>query len=99
MEALRDMKKLAVVKLDYTSVDDKGLGPLLGLPHLRELSLDSTGVTDKAAPELKSISSLTALNLYHTLITEKGLGELKGALPSCAILFDRDSALPSRRSK
>ena len=43
------MKNLAVVKLDYTSVDDKGLESLRSLPRLRELSLDSTGVTDKGA--------------------------------------------------
>ena len=28
MEALRDLKNLAVVKLDYTAVDDKGLESL-----------------------------------------------------------------------
>jgi hypothetical protein len=32
-------------------------------------------------------------------MTEKGLQELKAALPSCEIIFDRDSALPNRRSK
>jgi len=33
------------------------------------------------------------------LVTEKGLQELTTALPACEIVFDRDSALPSRRSK
>ena len=66
---------------------------------MRELSLDSTGVTDKGAPVLKSMAGLKSLNLYHTLVTEKGLQELKSALPTCEIVFDRDSALPNRRSK
>jgi hypothetical protein len=66
---------------------------------MRELSMDSTGITDNSAQVLKSIASLKSLNLYHTLMTEKGLQELKAALPSCEIIFDRDSALPNRRSK
>jgi hypothetical protein len=48
---------------------------------------------------LKSMAGLKALNLYHTLVTEKGWQEIKSALPSCEIVFDRDSALPNRRSK
>ena len=66
---------------------------------MRELSMDSTGITDNGAQVLKSMSGLKSLNLYHTLVTEKGLQELKAALPSCEIVFDRDSALPNRRSK
>jgi hypothetical protein len=93
------LKNLAVVKLDYTAVDDKGLESLRGLPRLRELSLDSTGVTDKGGAALQSISGLKSLNLYHTLVTEKGIADLKAALPSCSIVFDRDSGLPNRRSK
>ena len=69
------------------------------LPRLRELSMDSTGVTDSGAQTLKSMAGLKSLNLYHTLVTEKGWQEIKSALPSCEIVFDRDSALPSRRSK
>ena len=66
---------------------------------MRELSLDSTGITDNGAQALKSMASLKALNLYHTLVTEKGHAGLKAALPACEIVFDRDSALPNRRSK
>ena len=87
------------MKLDYTSVGDKGLESLKTLPKLRELSLDSTGVTDKGADTLKTMAGLKVLNLYHTLVTEKGFGELKTALPDCKIVFDRDSALPNRRTK
>jgi hypothetical protein len=66
---------------------------------MRELSLDSTGATDQSVETLKSMTGLKSLNLYHTLVSEKGLQELQSALPSCAIVFDRDSALPNRRSK
>ena len=45
------------------------------------------------------MAGLKALNLYHTLVTEKGLQSLKAALPQCAVVFDRDSALPTRRAK
>ena len=93
------LKNLSVVKADYTSVDDKGMEALRGLPKLRELSLDSTGVTDSGAAALKSVASLRSLNLYHTLVTEKGMDALKGSLPACEIVFDRDSALPNRRSR
>ena len=55
-------------------------------------------MTDTGALLLKSIPTLKALNLYHTLVTEKGMQGLKSDLPSCDIVFDRDSALPNRRS-
>ena len=45
------------------------------------------------------MKTLKKLNLYHTLVTEKGLQELRTALPDCRIVFDRDSALPNRRTK
>ena len=99
-EALGALKNLAVVRLDYTTVDDKGLdAPCEASRGSRELSMDFTGVTDNGAKTLESMSSLKALNLYHTLVTEKGWQEIKSALPSCEIVFDRDSALPNRRSK
>ena len=87
------------IELDYTAVDDKGLEALVSLPRVRELSMDATGVTDRGAQLLKSMSGLKALNLYHTLVTEKGMQELKSALPACNIVFDRDSAMPNRRSR
>jgi hypothetical protein len=80
-------------------VDDKGLESLQSLPRVRELSLDSTNITDTGAALLKSMASLKDLNLYHTLVTEAGMNELRSALPNCEIVFDRDSALPNRRSR
>jgi hypothetical protein len=72
---------------------------LKALPKLRDLSLDATSVTDQGAQALQSMTALKNLNLYHTLVTEKGMLALQSALPECKIVFDRDSALPSRRVK
>ena len=88
-----------MVNLDYTQVDDKSLESLRGLPRLRELSMDTTNITDSGAAAFKAMPSLKALNLYHTLVTEEGYKQLRAALPGCQIVFDRDSALPYRRSK
>ncbi|MBM3794928.1 MAG: hypothetical protein FJW31_12860 [Acidobacteria bacterium] len=97
--ALAEMKSLRIVKLDYTSVDDKGMAALAKLPELRELSLDTTNVTDAGVALLQSAAGLKTLNLYHTLVTDKGYQALKAALPDCEMVFDRDSALPNRRSR
>jgi hypothetical protein len=69
------------------------------LPGLVELSIDNANVTDQSVGALKAMRTLRSLNLYHTLVTEKGYGELKNSLPSCNIIFDRDSALPNRRTR
>src|SRR5438477_915 len=98
MGLLTDLTGCRELARSGSGVDDKGLESLQSLSRLRELSLDSTGITDKSAPLLTSMSSLKTLNLYHTFVTEKGMQELKGGLPTCAIVFDRDSALPTRRS-
>ena len=80
-------------------MDDKGLQALQSLPRLKELSLDSAAISDAGVPILKAMSNLKRLNLYHTLVTEKGVKELKSVLPNCEIVFDRDSALPNRRTR
>lgn len=45
------------------------------------------------------MNSLKSLNLYHTLVSEKGYQDLQASLQSCNIVFDRDSALPNRRTR
>ena len=54
---MADLKNLMIAKLDYTSLDDKGITSLKSLPKLRELSLDSTSITDQGALALQSMSS------------------------------------------
>ena len=50
---LRDMPKLRVLVLDYSSVTDKGMATLKGLDRLAFVSVVGTKVTAKAAQELK----------------------------------------------
>jgi hypothetical protein len=44
------------------------------------------------------MAGLKSLNLYHTLVSEKAMKDIQAALPTCEIVFDRDSALPTRKS-
>jgi hypothetical protein len=98
MAAVASLKNLAVLGLDYTSVDDKGLDLLKTLPKLQELRLDSANITDAGVPAFQAMSSLKVLNLYHTLITEKGYEQIRAAMPDCKIIFDRNSSMATRRS-
>jgi len=61
------------------------------------LRLDSATISDASIDTLRTKEHLQYLNLYHTLVTEKGFQTLKTALPKCDIVFDRDSAQPTRR--
>jgi hypothetical protein len=54
-------------------------------------------VKDEDSELFASMPKLRTLNLYHTLITEAGVARIQKALPDCRILWDRDSALPTRR--
>jgi hypothetical protein len=67
------------------------------LPRLEELTLDSTNVGDEGAEALASMPALKLLDLYHTLVSERGYERIKSSLPLCNILWEKDSALPSRR--
>jgi hypothetical protein len=78
-------------------VTDKGIEALKVLPAIEEITLDSLDITDKGAEALGSMPTLKTLDLYHTLVSEKGWTKLKEALPKATILWDKDSALPTRR--
>ena len=69
----------------------------LYMPALVELHLDTGTITDKGIDTLAAMTRLKHLNLYHTLVTEAGQRRLAEALPNCRIVFDRESALPTRR--
>ena len=76
-------------------VSEKGLAGLTAT--LTSLRLDSATISDASIDTLRAQGQLRYLNLYHTLVTEKGFQALKAALPKCDIVFDRDSAQPTRR--
>lgn len=97
-EGLKPLASLAALKslnLDYTKVSEKGLAGLTAT--LTYLRLDSATISDASIETLRAQGQLQYLNLYHTLVTEKGFQILKAALPKCNIVFDRDSAQPTRR--
>ena len=61
-------------------------------------SIRKDGSADRLAIDtLRTQQQLRYLNLYHTLVTQKGFQTLKAALPNCDIVFDPDSAQPTRR--
>ncbi len=97
VEAIAALRNLTKLNLDYTSVTDKGLKALASLTKLTELKLDSATVTDAGLDPLTGLAGLRLLNLYHTLVTDAGFRKLKAALPECKIVWDRESALPTRR--
>jgi len=65
-----------------------------------ERDAEVNGTEDGSVVELAGGWHLTEDQTLEQDLTlmEKGMQELKGGLPTCAIVFDRDSALPSRRS-
>ena len=94
---LASFKNLKKLTLDYTTISDKGAAEFKALQSLTELRLDSATITDASNETWKAMPSLKVLNLYHTLVTEKGHQELKTFLPSCRIVWDRESSMPNRR--
>ncbi len=97
VEAIAALRNLTRLNLDYTSVTDKGLRSLASLTKLAELRLDGATVSDAGLDPLTGLTGLKLLNLYHTLVTDSGFRKLKTALPECNIVWDRESALPTRR--
>jgi hypothetical protein len=69
----------------------------MNLKPLEELRLDATGLTDAGMDSLDSLANLKVLNVYHTAVTEKAFERFHSAVPSCNVVWDRDSALPNRR--
>jgi hypothetical protein len=95
LKSLAKLTGLKRLNLDYTKVSEKGLAGIT--PGLVYLRLDSATISDASIDALRAKGELRYLNLYHTLVTEKGYEALKAALPKCEIVFDRDSAQPTRR--
>ena len=46
---------------------------------------------------IAAMPNLKVLDLYHTLVSERGYERIKSSLPHCNIVWEKDSALPSRR--
>ena len=66
------------VSLQSTTVTDRELAVLKGLPHLAELSLRDTEVSEIGLGHVGLLGSLEKLDLSHTLISDAGVGRLAG---------------------
>jgi len=95
LKSLAPLTKLKVLRLDYNNISNAGVAVLP--VSLEELSLDTANVTDDVVPVLAALKNLKLLNLYHTTLTEAAVQQLQRALPACRIVYDRDSAIPTRR--
>ena len=98
LASIATLRKLTHLNLDYTAVTGAGIALLQSLAVLQELRLDSAEAGDESIESLASLTNLKVLNLYHTLVSEAGFKTLRSKLPGCEIIWDRDSALPNRRS-
>jgi N-acyl-D-amino-acid deacylase len=98
VDTLAALPGLRHLNLDYTAISDAGVAKLAAArPELESLRLDTANLTDAAIEPLLTLRRLAELNLYHTLITPAGYERLKAGLPNCRIVYDADSALPTRR--
>jgi hypothetical protein len=74
---LKGLKKLRVLELINTHIDNRALEHLAALPNLEELTLSSDQMTDDGLVFLEGMKALRVLNLYGAQITDKGLPHLK----------------------
>src|SRR5260370_308873 len=77
LKALKELKSLKTLNLDFTKVTDAGLKNLKELKSLQTLYLGGTAVTDAGLKNLKELKSLQTLDLGGTKITDTGMKELK----------------------
>jgi Leucine-rich repeat (LRR) protein len=76
---------VTAVSLNATSIIDRELAILTGLPQLKELSLQHTEVSTIGLAHLKSVRSLERLDLGHTLLGDNAL-PIVAALPNLRAL-------------
>ncbi|MGE3806601.1 MAG: hypothetical protein AB7K24_18190 [Gemmataceae bacterium] len=84
LKHVASMKRLQVLNLWSTSLDDVGLAHLKALP-LRELNLSETAVSDAGLEAIVGLTELRRLNLENTRVTQRGVRRLQLSLPGCAI--------------
>lgn len=78
---LGDLKKLKVLDLTRSSIDDDGLSRLAGFTHLKVLILAKGTITDKGLARLSNLKELQELDLSYTLVTAEGIKKLRAASP------------------
>ena len=72
LASLRDLPKLAALRLNETGINDAALEHLRGLKHLTRLELRQTLISDAAVDTLVTLRGLKLLDISETAITEVG---------------------------
>lgn len=77
MVAIREMKKLRVLRFHGAKVTDAGLAMIQDLTGLEDLQLGKATVTNAGLTTIGRFSKLKTLDLQHTRITDEGMPQLK----------------------
>lgn len=86
---LEQLTGLQELYLSNTTVTERGLRLLPGLPGLRRLSIYHTGIDDAALQILAEVKELKWLTCSGTSITKDGLNRFRQMLPKCkAVSFE-----------
>jgi hypothetical protein len=80
-EPLKLLRKLRVLRLPGTQIDDGAADLILHLPWLTSIDLRDTEVGDAVAQASLTRSRLVALNLMNTRVTDEGLRDLSDTVP------------------
>ena len=84
-DKLSNARKLTVLNVAQTNVDDDAVKSLLKMENLTELNLSETLVSDAAVEILAQLPNLKKLYVMQTKMTDAGVDKLKAALPDCNV--------------
>jgi hypothetical protein len=88
------LKKLTILIVPNSKLDDKGLGELKGLENLEYLDLGFADITDDSISVFESLPRLKGVNVSGTRMTLFGVELLKGKLPNCIVVTERQPYHP-----
>lgn len=86
IDALRGLKSLSSLNLNFTHCSDVEVIAIANLSSLEVLSLRGCPITDASVADLVKLKSLKQLIVVETSISESGLGRLRLGLPNCEIV-------------
>ncbi|MGV3609011.1 MAG: hypothetical protein ACO1RA_21580 [Planctomycetaceae bacterium] len=89
LQELSQCRRLEVLDLGGSKVQDDDFAEFTGGGALRDLNLGMTLISDKCIDDLLRLRNLRLLDISYTQITEAGLERLKAGLPHCKITFDQ----------
>jgi len=89
LQELSRCRRLEVLDLGGSKVQDDDFAEFTGGVALRDLNLGMTLISDNCIDDLLRLRNLRLLDISYTQITEAGLARLEAGLPDCKITFDR----------